>query len=188
MIAQAAPAGTATPGSGASVPPAPPAGVGQASYQQAVAAFRRLRCPTAPAAGSDDPAAPVAACSTTVPPFTPYLLGPAIIEGTEIADAQAAVNVGTWVVNLSFRAAGQAVWSTYGAKHNESVSPADPANEIAFVLDGRVLSAPAIQSVITGSTEVSGNFTQQTAADLASTLRYGSLPVALRVSSITTTN
>ena len=50
------------------------------------------------------------------------------------------------------------------------------------MLDKTILSAPNIQSAITGgSGTISGNFTQNSANQLALQLRYGSLPVPLKV-------
>jgi preprotein translocase subunit SecD len=45
------------------------------------------------------------------------------------------------------------------------------------VLDGKTISAPAIQGTINGQTEVTGQFTQASATDLANVLKYGALPL-----------
>lgn len=50
---------------------------------------------------------------------------------------------------------------------------------LAIVLDGRVYSAPRIQSRITDQGQITGSFTQQEAADLALVLRSGALPASL---------
>lgn len=55
---------------------------------------------------------------------------------------------------------------------------------MAIVLDGQVLSAPIIQAALTTGGQITGNFTQQRAQELALQLRYGALPVPLRVESI----
>jgi preprotein translocase subunit SecD len=53
---------------------------------------------------------------------------------------------------------------------------------LAIVLDKKVISAPTINSAITdGKGVIQGNFTTQTANDLAVQLRYGSLPIPLKV-------
>ena len=49
---------------------------------------------------------------------------------------------------------------------------------MAFTLDGKVVSAPTIQGAIFGSTEISGQFNQAQAQNLAGILRYGSLPLS----------
>ena len=53
---------------------------------------------------------------------------------------------------------------------------------LAIVLDGKIISAPTIQdSIIGGSGQITGNFTFQTATDLALLLRSGSLPAPLNI-------
>ncbi|MSW30062.1 MAG: SecD/SecF family protein translocase subunit, partial [Actinobacteria bacterium] len=54
-----------------------------------------------------------------------------------------------------------------------------PTGQLAIVLDGRVLSAPSInsQSFKADQIEISGSFTERTAKDLATALKYGALPV-----------
>jgi len=52
---------------------------------------------------------------------------------------------------------------------------------LAIVLDKRVISCPTIQGALDGGGQISGNFTSETANNLAVTLRYGRLPVALEV-------
>ncbi|MDT7553901.1 MAG: preprotein translocase subunit SecD, partial [Pseudonocardiales bacterium] len=49
---------------------------------------------------------------------------------------------------------------------------------VAFTLDGKVVSAPTIQGAIFGTTEISGQFSQAQAQNLAGVLRYGSLPLS----------
>ena len=111
---------------------------------------------------------------------TKYLLAPAIIEGTQIAGASVLApdtSTAAWRVSLDFKGQGQSIWAKYTSEHNNSVTPNDPANNVAFVLDGRTISAPTIQGTINGQTEVTGQFTQSTASDLANVLKYGALPL-----------
>lgn len=58
--------------------------------------------------------------------------------------------------------------------------------QLAIVLDGRVLSAPRINSRITGSGVIEGQFTDDEAEALAVQMRYGALPVPLKVVDIRT--
>src|SRR5690606_31155106 len=52
----------------------------------------------------------------------------------------------------------------------------------AIILDGKVISAPRINEPITGgSGQITGNFTFETANDLAVLLRAGALPAPLNV-------
>ena len=50
---------------------------------------------------------------------------------------------------------------------------------LAIVLDGRVQTAPTIQSRISDQGQITGNYDQQTAQDLALVLRSGALPASL---------
>jgi preprotein translocase subunit SecD len=60
-----------------------------------------------------------------------------------------------------------------------------PQNQAAIVLDGLVVSAPRINEAInSGSAQITGNFTQTLATDLANKLKYGALPLALTVQEI----
>jgi len=53
---------------------------------------------------------------------------------------------------------------------------------LAIVMDKKVISCPSINSQIPdGKGEISGSFTSETAQNLAITLRYGSLPIALDI-------
>jgi preprotein translocase subunit SecD len=48
------------------------------------------------------------------------------------------------------------------------------------VLDGKTISAPAIQGTINGQTQITGSFTQSQAEDLANVLKYGALPLTFQ--------
>jgi len=181
--APSAPAATATaPAQGdAAVPPNPPEGVDPKQYQQAVAAYQTLTCAATGDAGAvstDRPSDVIASCSQDG--SGKYLLAPAIIEGTQIAGASVVApdtSNAQWRVSLDFKGQGQTIWAEYTSKHNVAATPNDPANQVAFVLDGRVISAPEIQGTINGQTEVTGNFTQESADDLSNVLKYGALPL-----------
>src|SRR5262249_11450903 len=112
-----------------------------------------------------------------------YLLDTALFAGTEVASAQAAApdaNAGRfdWTVLINLKSAGQTIWSNYTAKHNEKATPNQQANQVAFTLDDKVISAPTIQDSIPGATTVSGQFTDQSSRDLADKLKYGALPLS----------
>jgi preprotein translocase subunit SecD len=127
-----------------------------------------------PLRGYDDSSLPLVTCDQDR--TAKYVLGPTVVEGTQIASAQASQNqqgVG-YVVDLSFKADGSKAWGDYTAAHI--------GEQAAFVLDGEVVSAPTIQGALYGNTQVSGNFNQQQAQDLAGILRYGSLPLSFEAS------
>jgi preprotein translocase subunit SecD len=127
-----------------------------------------------PLRGYDDPALPLVTCSQDR--TVKYVLGPTVIEGTEIGSASASQNTQSfgYVVNLTFKGAASQVWGDYTSSHI--------GQQAAFVLDGEVVSAPTINVPIYGPTEISGNFTQEQAQDLAGVLRYGSLPLSFESS------
>lgn len=115
-----------------------------------------------------------------------YLLDQAKVVGTDINDANALLDqTSQWVVSLDFTGDGQEKWTalTQEAFNNEGAA-CDPSAlgdsgncRVAVVLDNEVVSSPEILGVLTSNSQITGNFTQQDASDLASTLRYGALPV-----------
>lgn len=69
-----------------------------------------------------------------------------------------------------------------GAKRFAAVTQKNIGKPFAIVLDGVVQSAPTIQSAITGgSGEITGNYTIQTANEMAILLNAGALPAPLNV-------
>jgi preprotein translocase subunit SecD len=66
-----------------------------------------------------------------------------------------------------------------GAQKFGRVTAENINRQLAIILDGRVQSAPVIQSRITDEGRITGNFTQQEAADLSLILRSGALPASL---------
>jgi preprotein translocase subunit SecD len=74
-------------------------------------------------------------------------------------------------VGFSFNNAGAQKFGTFTA--------ANIGRQLAVVLDGRVQTAPTIQSRIDYEGQITGTFSSQEAADLALTLRSGALPASL---------
>jgi preprotein translocase subunit SecD len=66
-----------------------------------------------------------------------------------------------------------------GAQKFGAFTQANINRQLAVVLDGRVYSAPNIQSRIDNEGRITGNFTQQEAGDLGLVLRSGALPASL---------
>ncbi len=58
--------------------------------------------------------------------------------------------------------------------------------QLVIVLDGRVLSAPVINAAIRDNGVISGSFTREEAESLGVQMRYGALPVPLKVVDIST--
>jgi preprotein translocase subunit SecD len=113
-----------------------------------------------------------------------YLLGPTLIEGNQLTSAVAGIpqNNVNWVVNLEFNPEGAAAFE----KATRQISQqSEPQNRFAIVLDGVSISAPSVNEAIAGGrAEISGNFTQQSATELANVLKYGALPLAFDVSEV----
>ena len=69
-----------------------------------------------------------------------------------------------------------------GAKKFAKVTSNNIGEQLAIVLDKKIISAPTIQdTIIGGSGQITGNFTFQSATDLALLLRSGSLPAPLAI-------
>ena len=66
-----------------------------------------------------------------------------------------------------------------GARKFGQVTGSNIGRSLAIVLDDRVQSYPRIDGRITAEGRISGNFTQQEAADLALKLRSGALPASM---------
>ncbi len=104
-----------------------------------------------------------------------YVLGPAEVNGQAMSSARATVNTnnGVWEVQFSLTSDGTTKWNAMAEKVGVN-------GQIAMDLDGVVQSAPSLQTTnFPGSGQISGNFTEREAKDLALVLRYGSLPVQL---------
>ena len=113
---------------------------------------------------------------------TKYLLGPVIVPGTEVKNAQANAPGSTsgqfqWTVSVNLKPKGQSAWAAYTSKHNVTVNPNDIGNQVADTLDNKVIVASTIQGTIAGTTEITGQFTEAQATDLANSLKYGALPL-----------
>lgn len=124
----------------------------------------------------DNPNASIVACDQNG--TAKYILGNAEVVGKDIKTAQAAIDQqGSqgWYILLSFTSSGA---KKFGAFTTRVTSLAAPQNQGAIVLDGLVISAPTIQEAITtGNAQITGNFNQVTASNLANQLKYGSLPL-----------
>ncbi len=69
-----------------------------------------------------------------------------------------------------------------GAKRFGKATSTGIGKRLAIVLDGKIISAPVIRDTIaTGSGQISGGFTFQSATDLALLLRSGALPAPLNI-------
>ncbi len=151
--------------------------------------FDALDC-TAPASltggANPDPATAFVTCD--VSGQAKYVLGPVEVQGTEISNATSGLRTGQngvvtneWVVNLEFASTGARQFADVTTR---LVKLSPPLNQFGIVLDGLVVSAPSVNSVIAdGRAEISGSFTRETAATLANQLSFGALPLTFTVQS-----
>ncbi len=111
-------------------------------------------------------------------PGTRYLLGPSQLTGQAIGKAVAQQDqFGAWVVNYTLTKKGSPEW--------DHVASDNFHQALAIELDGVIQSAPLIQpaqatfSSFDGTGEISGQFTEQGAKNLALAMEFGALPVRL---------
>ena len=159
---------------------------------------------------TQDPAKAVISCAKDGSGAV-YLLGPADIAGTNIANATSGLETTSqgsttnkWVVSLEFDSEGTSQFAAVskrllayrdaaGAKSSSGqANPQAQVNqqkaEFAIVLDGLTIMAsgfsPDVKSPITnGRVQISGSFTQAQARTLANQLSFGSLPLSFTVQS-----
>ena len=139
---------------------------------------------------SDDPNDPSANAVLTDGKGGGFLVGPAGADGLVFTnDATAEINNGNWVVNVGLQdgPTGADLWNALTTKcfNRDAVCP---TGQIAIVLDGKVISAPVVQEAIFsgGTVQISGDFTEGEARDLAKILEFGAVPVKFVVATVQT--
>ncbi|MCR6690135.1 protein translocase subunit SecD [Cellulomonas sp.] len=190
------PAPTPTPSAPAA--PSEPSSASDAAYwvtPEVQKEFDDLDCtdPANLAGGiSGDPDAAFVTCSiditTNQSDGLKYILGPVEIDGKEISSASSGLEtlangaVGSrWVVSMEFTGKGSNLFSDVTTRIKDLSSP---QNQFAMVLDGLIISAPSVDETIpNGRAQISGTFTQSSAAELANRLNFGSLPLNFKVQS-----
>ncbi|MHA6643414.1 protein translocase subunit SecDF [Mesorhizobium sp. A623] len=110
-------------------------------------------------------------------PPVPYLIeNRVIVSGENLVDAQATFDQRTNEPVVSFR------FDSKGATRFGQATQQNVGKLFAIILDDHVISAPRInEPILGGSGQISGNFTAQSANDLAVLLRAGALPATLTV-------
>jgi preprotein translocase subunit SecD len=99
----------------------------------------------------------------------------AIVTGRDLRSAvenRNANNPGMWQINFTL--------SPEAAKRFGPFTQQNLGRQMAIVLDHQVTSAPTIQGRIDDTGEITGNFSQESAHDLALTLRAGALPASIK--------
>ena len=99
-----------------------------------------------------------------------------ILSGDNLLDAQPRMNSESNETVVTFSL------DRVGAKRFGKATSTGIGKRLAIVLDGKIISAPVIRDTIaTGSGQISGGFTFQSATDLALLLRSGALPAPLNI-------
>jgi len=99
-----------------------------------------------------------------------------ILNGDNLLDAQPQMNNQTNETVVSF------TLDRVGAKRFGKATSTGIGKQLAIVLDGKIVSAPVVRDTIaSGNGQISGDFTFQSATDLALLLRSGALPAPLNI-------
>ncbi len=118
----------------------------------------------------------------------PIQIGPAAMTGEEIDGADGLFDPQRgWFVTIDFTGDGGNTWANLTSE--AACQPAnDPRRRIAIVLDGEVISSPNVTQSVQcgvgirgGQTEITGNFDQAEAKDLAALIKGGALPVPVEI-------
>ena len=138
-----------------------------------------------------DPQKAMVACSTDG--SEKYILGPVELNGSDISTASHSqetsgqgISTGRWAVNIEFNDSARETFKDVTTRLNSirGQSPNDPRSRFAILLDGKVLSSPVSQAVIAdGKPQITGNFSEQEAKNLADQLKYGALPISFSIQS-----
>jgi SecD/SecF fusion protein len=115
-------------------------------------------------------------------------LGPAALSGQQVDSATAALDqFAGWQVGLDFRGTGGEAWRKLTADA-ACAAPGDPGRRVAIVLDQSVISSPQVNEDVAcdagiagGRTQITGDFTESEAKDLALLVRAGGLPVPVEI-------
>ncbi|MEX6507748.1 protein translocase subunit SecDF [Jiella sp. M17.18] len=132
--------------------------------------------PEAVAKGARPPAGSELLYTNDNPPRPILVQKQVMVSGENLTDAQAGFDQQTNqpVVNIRF--------DSQGAQRFGRVTQQNVGKPFAIVLDNKVLSAPNIrEAILGGQAQISGNFTVQSANDLAVLLRAGALPATLNI-------
>ena len=119
-----------------------------------------------------------------------YLVGPAGATGKVFTNnAQAVINNGNWTVTVELQkgAEGEDLWNALTTQCFNRAATC-PTARIAIALDGAVISAPTVQEAVFtgGNVQISGDFSESEARDLAKILEFGAVPVKFKVATVQT--
>ena len=117
-------------------------------------------------------------------------LGGAAMTGEQVKAAEASIDSqrgSGWFIDLGFRDKGKETWA--GLTGKAACAPAgDPQRRVAIVLDEKVISSPQIDPSVAckhgisgGNTQITGDFSETEAKELATLIEGGALPVPVEV-------
>ena len=99
-----------------------------------------------------------------------------ILNGDNLIDAKPRMDTQSNETIVSF------TLDRVGAKKFGRATTENVGKQLAIILDGKIISAPSIREpIVGGSGQISGNFTFQSATDLALLLRSGALPAPMNI-------
>lgn len=103
--------------------------------------------------------------------------GRARVGGADIDEARVGSNEGRIVILVDMTSEGQEEWKNMTTDFQPRGNQANDFEFVAIAMDGKVFSAPSINSVIEGgSTEISGDFKLDEAQEIVNLLNGGALP------------
>jgi len=99
-----------------------------------------------------------------------------IVSGDNLINAKPALDNQTKEATVSF------TFDRVGAKKFGRATTDNVGKQLAIIMDNKIISAPQIREpILGGNGQITGNFTFQTATDLALLLRSGALPAPLNI-------
>jgi len=99
-----------------------------------------------------------------------------IVSGDNLVNAKPSLDRQTNETVVSF------TFDRAGSKKFARATSKNVGNRVAIILDNKIISAPVVQEpILTGQGQITGDFTFQSATDLALLLRSGALPAPLTI-------
>jgi preprotein translocase subunit SecD len=138
----------------------------------------------------DDNVSPQEVAAGRLPPgdeLLPYVEGgtagaPLLVKKRSVVTGEMLTSASPGFDSQTGRAVVQFRFNGIGSRRFGDVTTANIGKRFAIVLDKKIISAPVIQSAITGgSGQITGSFTPESANDLAVLLRAGALPAPLKI-------
>ena len=199
---QSAATAAASPSASASASPAPTSTSGTSTWQQAQgdpalvspsvrALFNKLNCANPDwqqaigytSSQYNDQNSQIVSCGRENGVTFKFALDKAKVVGSMIASASASPDQTStgWQVLLNFKGAGTTAFGQLTTQMFDKYgTTGSPLDDLAVVLDGTVVSFPAINRgpITGGQAQITGSFSQGQATLLANQLSYGALPLS----------